>query len=143
VEEPAPLMPMQRVVGSVEVEDDLLGRRPVRFEKEFDEQPLDGRPIVADPVIARGCPRRMLKWVQGALAGERGAVLALGPKLADERRQHRIVAQLIMVDQVLIAERDPEHPLRHHGRDAVLNHARTGSSDVAAPLALAFGAPTM
>ena len=63
----------------------------------------------------------MLEPVQRALAGERRAVLAPGLELAGERRQHRVVAQLIVVDQVLVAERDAEHPLRHHRLDRVLD----------------------
>jgi hypothetical protein len=60
VEEPALLIPMDRVVGGVEIENDLLRRRRrrrrrrlrVRVEKEVDEQPLDRRGIVADLVIS-------------------------------------------------------------------------------------------
>jgi hypothetical protein len=63
----------------------------------------------------------VLEPVQGALAGERCAALALGLELAGERRQHRIMAQLVVVDQVFVAKREAEHPLRHHGRDAVLD----------------------
>jgi hypothetical protein len=37
--------------------------------------------------------------------------------------QHRIVPQLVVVDEILIAERDAKHPLRHHRLDAVLNLA--------------------
>jgi hypothetical protein len=33
-------MAMQRIVRRVEIEDDLLGRRPVRPEEEVDEQAL-------------------------------------------------------------------------------------------------------
>ena len=74
-----------------------------------------------DLVVAARRQRRVLEPVQRALAGERGAVFALGLELAGERRQHRVVAQLIVVDQVLVAERDAEHPLRHHRRDRVLD----------------------
>ena len=45
----------------------------------------------------------------------------LAVELAGERRQHRVVAQLVVVDQVLVAERDAEHPLRHHRLDRVLD----------------------
>ena len=41
--EAAFLMPVQGVVGGVEIEDDLAGRRLVRDEEEIDEQPPDGR----------------------------------------------------------------------------------------------------
>ena len=39
VEEAPLLMPVQRIVGGVEIEDDLLRRRAVRLEEEIDEQP--------------------------------------------------------------------------------------------------------
>ena len=47
--------------------------------------------------------------------------LRLASELAGERRQHRIVAQLVVVDQVFVAERDAEHALRHHRRNTVLD----------------------
>ena len=47
VKEPAFLMAVQRVVGRVEVEDDLLGRLCVRLEEEVDKQGLDRRRVVA------------------------------------------------------------------------------------------------
>ena len=52
VEEPAFLMAVQRVVGGVEVENDLLGRPGVRLEEEIDEQRLDRRRVVADLLVA-------------------------------------------------------------------------------------------
>ena len=48
VEEPPFLMAVQRVVGGVEVDDDLFGRLRVRLEEEVDEQRLDRRRLVAD-----------------------------------------------------------------------------------------------
>ena len=54
VEEPAFLMAVQRIVGGVEVEDDLLGRPGVRLEEEVDEQRLDRRRVVADLLVAGG-----------------------------------------------------------------------------------------
>jgi hypothetical protein len=96
----------------------------VGVEEEVDEQALDRLGIVADLVVARGLGRRVLEPVQGALAGQRRAVLAPGGELASKRREHRVVAQLIVVDQVLVAERDAEHALGHHRRDAVLDPPR-------------------
>ncbi len=121
VEEAAFLMPMPRVVGGIEVENDLFGWRPVRFEKESDEQPLDRRAVMADLVVTARSKRRMLEPVERALAGERGAIVALGGELAGERREHRVVPQVIVVDQIFVAERDAEHPLRYHRLDAVLD----------------------
>ena len=121
VEEATFLVAVQRIVRGIEVENDLLGRRPVRLEEEVDEQPLDRRAVMADLMVTARARRRVLEPVQRALAGQRSTVLALGLELAGERRQHRVVAQLIVIDQVLVAKRDAEHPLRHHGLDRVLD----------------------
>jgi len=51
VEEPTLLMTMQRVIGRVEVENDLFGRPSVRLEEEVNEQRLDRRRVVADPRV--------------------------------------------------------------------------------------------
>jgi hypothetical protein len=83
-------MAVQRVIGGVEIEDDLLGRRRVRFEEQVDEQAFDRRAVVADLVVARRLGGRVLETVQGALAGERRAVRAPGGELAGERRQNRV-----------------------------------------------------
>jgi hypothetical protein len=79
----------------------------VRLEKEVDEQALDGSPVMADPVVARDPGWRVLEPVQRALAGKRGAALALSPEFVSERRQHRVVAQLIVVEEIFVAERVP------------------------------------
>jgi hypothetical protein len=58
VEEAALLMPVQRVIRGVQVENDLLGRRRMRLEEQVDEQPFDRRAVMADLVLARrpgGC----------------------------------------------------------------------------------------
>jgi hypothetical protein len=70
VEEPALLVAMQRVVGGIEVENDLLRRHPVRLEQEGDEQAFDRRRVVADLVVAARRRRRMLETVQRAFTGE-------------------------------------------------------------------------
>ena len=122
MEETALLVAMQRIVGRIQIENDLLRWRLVCLEEEVDEQALDRARIMPDLVVAVvGPQRRVLQSVERALARERGAVLALGPELAGQRRQHRVVAQVIVVDQVLVTERDAEHPLRHHRRDRVLD----------------------
>jgi hypothetical protein len=53
VEEASLLMAMQRVVGGIEVKNDLWRRRGVRVEKEIDEQTLDLRRVIADLVVTR------------------------------------------------------------------------------------------
>ena len=52
VEETLFLMPMQRIVGGVEIEGDLRWRRRMGVEKQLDKQPLDRRRVIADLVVA-------------------------------------------------------------------------------------------
>jgi hypothetical protein len=121
MEEAAFLVAVQRIVGGIEIQNDLFGWRLVRLEEEIDEQTFDLCRVVPDLVVAARHHRRVLEPVQGALAGERRTTLALGSELAGQRREHRVVAQVIMVDQIFVAERDAEHPLRHHRLDRVLD----------------------
>ena len=119
VEEPSLLVAVQRVVGGVEIEHDLLRRLRVRVEEEVHEQRLDRRAVVGDPAVAVGFRRAMLQPVQRALASERRA--APVPRLEPTKHhpEHRVVTQPVVVDQVLVAERDAEHPLPDQRRHLV------------------------
>jgi hypothetical protein len=61
VEEAPLLMTMQRIIGRIEIEDDLLWRRLVRLQEHRHKQPFDGRRIMRDLVVAR---RRILSDVR-------------------------------------------------------------------------------
>jgi hypothetical protein len=80
---------------------------------------------VADAVIpARIARGRVLKAVERALAGQRGAGGTARCQLAGENGQRRVAPQLVVVDQVLVAECDAEHPLADQGGDLVLDPLR-------------------
>ena len=83
----------------------------VRLEEEIDEQRLDRRRLVADLVIARGRLARQFEAVQRRFARHRRAVVAPGFEPARQHRHHRVMTKLIVIGQVLVAERDPEHAL--------------------------------
>ena len=100
------------------------GRALVRLEEQIDEQVPDRRRIVADLVIARRLELAQLQPVERRFAGHRRAILAPRRKLAGQHRHHRIMAQLVVIVEVLIAERDPEHPLADQRRDLVLDQFR-------------------
>ncbi len=126
VEEAPFLVAVERIIGGVEIEDDPLRWLLVSLQEEFDEQPLDRPGLVPDLVIAverRG--RCMLEPVQRALAGQRRAVGAVRLELADQGRQHRIVAQLVVVDEVLVAQREAADALHQQGLDGVLDELLT------------------
>jgi hypothetical protein len=124
VEEAALLVAVQRIIGRVEVENDPPRWRLVRLEEQVDEQAFDRRTVVADLRVAARRQRRVLEPVERALAGERGAVLAPRLELASKRRQHRVVAQLVVVDEILVPQRDPADALHQHGLDGVLDQRR-------------------
>ena len=76
---------------------------------------------MTDLVIARRLKLAQLQPVERRLAGHRRAILAPRLELAGQHRHHRIVAQLVVVVEILVAERDPEHPLADQRRDLVLD----------------------
>lgn len=121
VEEAALLAAVHGIVGGVEIEDDLLRRPAMRLEEEVDEERLDRRRIVGDLVVARRRGARALEPVQGRLAGYRRAAETTARELAGEHRHDRIVAQRIVIVQVLVAERQPEDPLHDQRLDLVLD----------------------
>jgi len=58
---------MQRIVGGVEIEGDPFRRPGMGLDEQIDKQVLDGRPVVADPVVARRPARgRVLLPASGA-----------------------------------------------------------------------------
>ena len=137
VKEPPLLIAVQRIVGGVEVEHDLTRRLGVRVEKQIDEQPLDRRGVVVDLVIARSLARarRMLQPVQRALARQRRRLIAIALELAQKHAQNRIAAQVVVVVEVLIAERQAEDALRDQGLERMNGEQR------AAVVAKASGKP--
>ena len=75
VEEAAFLMAVQRIVGGVQVKDDLLRRFGMRVEEEVDKEAFDGAPVDGDLALAVvRSPRGVLQPVQRALATQRRAV---------------------------------------------------------------------
>ena len=102
VEEALRLMAVERDVGRVQIEHDLLRPVGVRLNKQVDQQPVQNFARVADLVIATGAANQFPP-VQRALAGQR---LVQGA-LAAEQSQQRIRAQLLMIAEIFIAQRQP------------------------------------
>jgi hypothetical protein len=125
VEEPPLLLAVQRIIGRIEVENDPPRRTLMGLYKQVDQKILDRHRIMADFVVARRRKLAQFQPVQRRLAGNRGAILAPRRELARQYRHHRIVPQLVVVVEILVAERDPEHPLTDKGRDLMLDVFRT------------------
>ena len=121
MEETLFLMPVQRVVGGVEIESDLRRRRRMGIEKQVDKQPLDRRRVIADLVVAGRLRPAQFQPIERRFAGQRCTIGPLGRQLATEHRHNRVVAQLVVVDQILVTQGNPEHPLTHQARHRVLD----------------------
>jgi hypothetical protein len=112
---------VQWVVGGVEIEDDLRRRRLVRLRKKRHEQVLDGSRIMRDPVIARRRLAAQLKTIEGRLPRHRCAVRSARFQLAGQHRHHRIATKVVVIVEVLVTQRNPEHPLTNQGRNAMFD----------------------
>ena len=112
-------MAVQRDVGCIQIEHDLGGRFGVRFDEYIDEQSVDLLRLVIDLVIAIAAAGKF-QPVQRALASQR--IFQLAP--ARQHGHQRIVAQLLMIVQVLVAQRQPVDALREHLAKLVLDQQR-------------------
>jgi hypothetical protein len=126
VKEPPFLMPMQRIVRGIEINDDFPGRRLVRLQEQRDKQRLDRRRIVRDLMVTRRHLTAQLQPVERRLAGHRRTIHATCLQLTRQYRHHRIVPQLVVVVKVLVTERNPEYPRPASAQDARQVRAAAG-----------------
>ena len=119
VEEAPLLASVDRIVGCVQVERDAGWRLGMSVLEQIDEGVLDGVGIVGDLMVAIVAGRCVLQPVQRALAGERGAGGPACFQPPQHRAEHRVVAQIVVVDHILVPERDTEDPLADQGRHVV------------------------
>jgi hypothetical protein len=130
MKEPTLLMPVQWIISGVQIQHDLSGRLAVSVQEQLHPQPLDRCAVRHDLVIAIHARRRrmQLQAVQRALARQRRALGSTRRrKLAQQRTEHRIVPQLLVVVEVLIPQRHAEHALAEQGAHAVFNQIRIAS----------------
>src|SRR5437870_8181854 len=115
VEEPSLLISVQRIIGRIKIEDDLLRSSHLRLQEQVDRKSLDCYRIMTDLVIARRLQLAQLQPVERRLPSDRRAIVAPRLEFTCQYRHQRIVAQFVMVIEILIAKRDPEHPLANEG----------------------------
>ena len=112
----APLLAaVQRHVGGVQVQHQLLRRRPEALREQLRQQRVEAPEVrhhlAMLPVQARR--RRQLQPVQRALARQRLAVVAALLQAAQHRAQQRVLAQRVVIVQILVAQRHAEDALTH------------------------------
>jgi len=131
VEESPFLLAVHRIVGRIQVQDDLGRRHGVSLYKKLDPEPVHRLLIECDLLVAflfldHGLGQ--LQTVQRALARQGFAPIPLARTglarrigLLGQHRQQRIGAQLVVVVQVFVAQRQPINPLRHQFSNRVLH----------------------
>ncbi len=95
----------------------------MRLEKQIDQQGIHPRPVAIDLVILSPMPlRRMLETIERALAGQS---LAIRPQhrmqLAGQHRKDRVLPQLVVIVEVLVAQHQAEDALAHQRLDPMLD----------------------
>lgn len=70
---------------------------------------------MSDLVIARllALSRGMLEAIERALAGKRKRLRHRAIQLAEQHAENWIEPQFVMIEQILVAERQSIYPLRH------------------------------
>ncbi len=103
-------VPFRQIVESCDV-----GHREMGLDEQIDQQRIDLRAVAIDLVILRATPlRRVLETIGRALAGQRLAVRWQHRfQFARQHRERQVLAQLIVIEKVLVAQRQAKNPLPH------------------------------
>ena len=111
-----------------------MGLGPESVEEEVDKHGLDRGGAMPDLVVApTRCIRgRVFQPVERALASERRGSGLIRLEAAQQGPEHRVMAQIVVVDEVLVPERQAEdalphqapHPMGDEGRMAPIAKAR-------------------
>ena len=124
------LLAVQRHVRGVNVEHDLARRPLVALQVQVQQQPVELLEI--DPDLTRlarvGAGRRQFQAVQRALAGQRLAVGATRLQPPDAGLQGLVLAQLVVVVEVLVPEHQAVQALAQHGGQVM--HQQLGVATV-------------
>ena len=124
---------MQWDVGIIEIQHDLARHTRMRFEEQIDQQRIDLRSVAIDLVILRRmAPGRVLQAIERTLASQR---LTVTPQhRAQLARQHCkgwVLAQFVMIVEILISQRQAEDALSHQRVDLMLDIAWVAPIDEA------------
>ena len=117
------LLTVQRIIRRIQVEPDLARGLAVRLQEEIDQQPTQCLAVSSDPFVtvrAGRFRRAQLQAVERARSGQRvpPVLLAHPPfpgqiPLTHQQGESAVLAQIIVVVQVFVAQRQAIHPLGH------------------------------
>ena len=117
MEEPPLLMTVQRNIGRVQVDHDPARRLLMGFDEQVHQQGVGLGLVEVDLVVFFAVSLgRTFQTVQRALARQG---LAVGAKrrlqLAGQHRHGRVLAKVVVVDEVFVAQRQAEDALTQQG----------------------------
>jgi hypothetical protein len=134
LEKAAELIAVDGVVGGVEVENDLLRRRRMGFDKEVGQNLFHVGEVGRDLFVAAvfiGPWRREFQPVERTLAGQRlaaitfsHAILTAGIEFSGQHGHQRIVSQLVVIGEVFVSQSDAVHPLGDQFGDGMFDEFR-------------------
>ena len=100
---------MNRIVRRVETRNRPLRSLLMRLQEQRHQHIRNRRPVMDDLAVPGRRRTAQLQPVQRRLPRNRSAVPALRAQLPRQHCHHRIGAQHVMIDQVVVPQRNPEH----------------------------------
>ena len=131
MEEPAFLIALQGVVGRIQIQHHLRRRRLLALQKQIDQKNVD-QLAIGDNLLETITLRRRwlaeLQAVQRAGTGQRVTAVTFPQALraghigaTTGQCQSAVVAQSVMVVEILVARRQRQHPLCDQGLQTMLD----------------------
>jgi hypothetical protein len=134
MKEATKLIAVDRVVGGVEIENDLGGRLVMGLEKEGHEQSFDLAGVAGDLFVATvliSADGSQFESVERAFSGqslasitEARSILAGGVKLADDGGQERVGSEVVVVIEVFISQSQSVDPLSNEVFEGMFDEIR-------------------
>lgn len=131
MKEAAELIPVQRIVGGVRIQNDAFGWQEMLLRKRVYQETLHGIQVSDELLVAAvGVATRRChsQAIERALASQCFASVVLVQVffafkvlLADEYGQERMAAQLVVIDQVFVTEAETKEALLKKFRQGVLD----------------------
>ncbi len=124
------LIAVQRIVGGVDIMDNLFRRFGMRFEEDIDKKMLyrfRGHNYFLVGVLGSGIHRRQFQPIQRAFARQRFSLVLLGFPVHTCRigfshgyRQHLIFGQMIMVVEIFVPQGKTDNSLGYQRQHTML-----------------------
>ena len=120
MEEPLFLVAVERQIGGIEIGHDLPGWLGESFEEQVDQELIERVRVAVDLFVASRFGGAQFEAIQGAFAGQG----LLGLAFTGEEAEEGIVAPLVVIVEIFVAEGEAVDALSEQLLDGVLDVAR-------------------